>query len=173
MRSPRITRLFTKEMLLLLTLLCAMGLTGAVAGCHVDRDPFAPDRAGSIPVALSMVTGDTTCTRFSFTITGSTTATASWPDRLTCGHGLTIIRGETPHWTQANGRKLSLRVRILNRDTVPVELPVRLFLPAGATTVVTPPGTPASKVVPLNADSAPVSGGHVWLIGGSLSANMK
>lgn len=149
-------------MLILSAVVCTLGLVGA---CH-DEDPLSYDRTPPRPL-MTTVVGDSNCAKVSFTITSPTAATATWPNKTTCGNGLTIIRGNTPVWSQANGRKLSLRIRILNREAVAIQLPVRLFLPASGTTVLVPAGTPASKVVALNADSTPVGGGKVWMVGGT------
>lgn len=157
-----VPRLFKREINVFLTLLATLCL---VSSCQDERDLLAPNRDNHQLIANTVVVGDSNCTKLQFTITSATTATATWPNRATCGSGLTVIKGNTPVWSQANGRKLSLRIRILNRDAVPVQLPIRLFLPANGTTVIAPAGTPASKVIALNADSTPGTGGKVWLIG--------
>lgn len=139
------------------------GLCGG--GCY-DEDPTGPRRLAA-PVAQVLVTADTACVRARFDLTGPTTVLTQVPERSDCATSLVLIRAQPAEWAQNPHRKLRFFVRILNTSGAAIQLPVRLYLPATGTTVEVPAGTPASKVVPLNADSTDAGGGKIWFLGGT------
>lgn len=139
------------------------GLCGG--GCY-DEDPTGPRRLAS-PAAQVLVTADTACVRARFDLTGPTTVQTQFPERTDCAASLVLIRAQPAQWAQSPNRQLRVFVRILNTSGGAIQLPVRLYLPTTGTTVDVPAGTPASKVVPLNADSTDAGGGKIWFLGGT------
>jgi hypothetical protein len=119
-------------------------------------------------LALSTVASSYLCGRIQFTITSPTTVTPNWPDRPCSGNPpLAILSAPSMAWSQANNRTLTMPLRIINRGTIPVQLPIRMILPLGGKTVLLPTETPSSKMVPQNQDSTRTDGTTVWLVGGT------
>ncbi len=151
---------------MILALVCTLtsGATLYAAACRSD-EPLAPP--GTVVAASVPVVADSNCSKVFFKILSATSVQTTFPNRATCSTtGLVIIKGPAATWAQSPNRRLSLFIRILNKSTTPIQLPVRLFLPTSGTTVIAPAGTPASKVVAQNPDSS-LAGGKLWLIGGT------
>jgi hypothetical protein len=137
------------------SLLCGLGAGGCVLG-----QPVEP--------LFATVGSSYLCGRVQFIITSATTVTPDWPDRPCSGNPpLAILDAGTMGWDEANGRTLTMPLRIVNRGTEPVQLPIRLILAVNGKTVLNPFETPNSTMVPLNADSTRATGTKVWLVGGS------
>jgi hypothetical protein len=135
-------------------LLCGLSAGGCVLGQPVE--PLF-DTVGSSYF----------CGRIQFTITSATTVTPDWPDRPCSGNPpLAILDAGTMGWDEAASRTLTIPLRIVNRGTEPVQLPIRLILAVNGKTVLNPFETPNSTMVPLNADSTRANGTKVWLVGG-------
>jgi subtilisin family serine protease len=139
--------------MLIVSLLCGMSAGGCVMG-----QPAEP--------LFATVGSSYFCGRVQFTITGPTTVTPDWPDRPCNGNPpLAILDAGPMGWDEANGRTLTMPLRIVNRGIEPVQLPVRLILPVNGKTVLNPFETPNSTMIPLNADSTRADGTKVWLVG--------
>ena len=86
-----------------------------------------------------------------------------FPDRATCGAGLTLIKGGTATYTPKNDHEVNILVRILNRTPGPVQLPVRVILSPQAIQIIGS-GTPG-MVTAISPDSVLAGGGALWRIG--------
>lgn len=146
---------------------CVLALLSFASGGCRDEMPTGGALPSDHPVFQSILSSDSVCARLTFTITSSTAVTTTFPSRTTCISGLVVIKGPNATWAQNPNRRLQLFVRVLNKGTEAIQLPVRLYLPSTGTTVTAPSGTPSSKVVAVTPDSSEAGGGRIWFIGGS------
>lgn len=142
-------------------MLIAIVLCGLTAGSCSYAQPVEP-------ASLAVVGSSYFCGRVQFTITSPTTVTPDWPDRPCNGNPpLAILDAGTMGWSEANDRTLTMPLRIINRGTEPVQLPIRLILAVSGKSVLDPVETSNTKLVPLNQDSTRANGTTVWLVGGT------
>lgn len=134
--------------------------------------PFMGGETGAFAANLGSVP-DSICARLTATITSPTAVTVTYPNRASCAGGYVVIRSANATWSQSGGRTLTLKLRILNRSGGAVPLPVRVTLPKTGIVVLTPAGTPSSKVQATNADSVLPDSSRLWRFGttGQLAAN--
>jgi hypothetical protein len=119
-------------------------------------------------IALSTVGSSYYCGRIQFTITSPTTVSANWPDNPCGGDSpLALVRTLVFSWSEANGRTLTMPLRIINQGTLPLHLPIRMILAISGKTVMLPAETSSSTMVPQNQDSTRTDGTTVWLVGGT------
>jgi hypothetical protein len=141
--------------MLLVALMCGV----SAGGCAIGQ---------SAEPQLDVVGSSYYCGRVQFTITSATTVTPDWPDRPCNGNPpLAILDAGAMLWSEANSRTLTMPLRIVNRGTVPVQIPIRLILPLNGKTVLNPAETANSTMIPTNPDSTRADGTKVWLIGGT------
>lgn len=111
------------------------------------------------------------CRVVRFTITSDTTVTPDYPDNSCAGTSPGLLArqlvGQQMTWSAANGRTLTIPVRIENRTTGPLQLPIRVELQTSGKKVLIPLEASNTKLVPTNPDSTLANGVVLWLVGGT------
>lgn len=86
-----------------------------------------------------------------------------FPGRAACGTGLTLIAGGSATYTPGNDHEVNIPVRILNRASGPVKLPIRVILSSQAIQIIGS-GKP-SNLTAVGPDSVLADGSALWWIG--------
>ena len=141
---------------MLLGLLVLVGCGGV--GCAEPADPLTAK-----PPDVTMTTG-AACARVTFEITGSRSVTTTYPSPG-CTVGLVVINSAATSTWNGTTRTLTLEIKVVNTSGRPVDLPVRLEVPADGKMVLLPAGTSADSLVPLNTDSTLANDRKLWLFG--------
>lgn len=142
-------------------------LCSALLGCVEPTDTL-PVRGPD----LTITQAGTWCRLVRFTITSDTTVTPDYPDNGCGGSNSGLLArkliGQPMQWSAAT-RTLTVPIRIENRSSYSITLPIKVELPSSENNkkVIIPLGTSNTKIVPLNADSTRANGTKVWLAGGS------
>jgi hypothetical protein len=87
----------------------------------------------------------------------------TWPDRTTCGTGLTLISGGAPSLVDGDNRTVKFPLRVLNRGNDPMLEPVRVIYTPGAVEVIGS-GSPGDVSAHVG-DSLFAGGGLLWRVG--------
>jgi hypothetical protein len=143
-------------------ILLQMAVCGALGGCS---DPIvAPSKLPAIQASVA-APSDSACRVLDVALSGNLKVppVVGFPDRATCGAGLTLIKGGSATYTPKNDHEVNMLVRILNRTSGPVVLPVRVILSPQAIQIIGS-GTP-SNVTAIGPDSVLVGGSVLWRIG--------
>ena len=127
-------------------------------GCTEPTDPLPAK-----PLDLTITTSGE-CARVTFEITGSSSVTTTYPSPG-CTVGLVVIKSAATSTWDGTTRTLTLKTKVVNTSGQPVDLPVRLELPADGKTVLLPAGTSGDSLVPLNMDSTLANDRTLWLFG--------
>src|ERR1043166_543928 len=139
-------------------ILLQMAVCGALGG---GSDPnVAPSKLPAIQASVA-APSDSACRVLDVALGKSGSITVGFPNRATCGAGLTLISGGAPSCSQM----AIIRVRVLNRGSGPIQLPVRALLaPSGVQ--IGGAGTP-SNITAITLDSILAGGVALWRTGGS------
>jgi hypothetical protein len=141
----------------LLTQLLAVGL--GCSACSVVEPSATPAKAPTVLASVA-VASDSACRVLDVKL--DKTVSVVFPDRATCGAGLTLIRGGPPSGDPKGG-VVTILIRILNHAAVAAQEPVRLTLAPGGVQIVGK-GTP-SNVTAVSPDSTLAGGVALWRIG--------
>ena len=141
----------------LVTQLLAVGL--GCSACSVVEPSATPAKAPTVLASVA-VASDSACRVLDVKL--DKTVSVVFPDRATCGAGLTLIRGGTPSGDPKGG-VVTILIRILNHAAVTAQEPVRLTLAPGGVQIVGK-GTP-SNVTAVSPDSTLAGGVALWRIG--------
>jgi hypothetical protein len=141
-------------------MLLAAALTCAT-GC---AQPQMLSTGGEHPeIGIAPVVTDSACRTILFQMSP---LSATFPSQGSCGSGLTEI---TPTGsivgTMSSPRRVYFRIRIKNRSTVPVTLPLRLVLPRSGIVLLSDGSV--SQVTAFNPDTLRSDSTAVWLAGGT------
>jgi hypothetical protein len=141
----------------LVTQLLAVGV--GCSACSVPDTIAAPSKTPALQASVA-VASDSACRVLDVKL--DKTVSVVFPDRATCGAGLTLIRGGTPSGDPKGG-VATILIRILNHAAVTAQEPVRLTLAPGGVQIVGK-GTP-SNVTAVSPDSNLAGGVALWRIG--------
>jgi hypothetical protein len=117
---------------------------------------------GKPPVLQSLVpaVSDSACRVIRLQLAGPQ---VTYPNRTTCGTGLTLISGGSPSLVDGDNRTVRIPLRVLNRGNDPMLEPVRVIYTPGAVEVIGS-GTPANVTAHVG-DSVLAGGKLLWLVG--------
>jgi len=135
----------------MLGILCSLAFAGLAgsAGCH--REIVAP---GQDVGAFSTVSVSNACTQVRFRVSGNSNLTVTLPDSSCGSSPFRIVSGGTHTWKKNEGQHLTIRIRVVNQDSVPYSIP-RLILPyVGGKTVIDPEGLGCCYMHAYAADTA-------------------
>lgn len=146
----------------LLSQIVAVGL--GCAACSEDPPTAPPTRRPAIQTSVAAAS-DSACRVLDVATSGSVKVPPpiGFPDRTTCGAGLTLITGGSATYNGKDVQQINIPVRILNRTTGPVQLPIRVILSPQAIQIIGS-GTP-SNVTAIGPDSVLAGGSALWRIG--------
>jgi len=138
-----------------------------------DREvPLGAAPRAQVP-QQAQVTALPGCAAVAFEVSGSDRVTATFPDPARCPSGLVLVLGDAATFGRPGGGRLTLSVRVLNRGTEAIALPVRLLLPPDSAVVLFPPGLARNGkkgATPQNATGTiaagePHAGAWFWNVG--------
>ncbi len=157
-RFPRRTRKGNPMVAALVNQLLAVGLS--CSACSVAEPNPVPSKTPAIQASAPAV-ADSACRVLDVTLGTAGSITVGFPNRATCGSGLTLISGGAPSWSQM----AIIRVRVLNRGSLPIQLPVRVLLAKSGVQIIGA-GTPGN-ITAITPDSTIAGGVALWRTGGS------
>ncbi|HEV8357848.1 MAG TPA: hypothetical protein VGQ17_13940, partial [Gemmatimonadales bacterium] len=142
--------------------LVAAGVGGVSCAEEAGMSPRPPLAAVE---AAAPAPSDSACRVLDVALSGNLKVppVVGFPDRATCGAGLTLIKGGTATYTPKNDHEVNVPIRILNRTPGPVQLPVRVILSPQAIQIIGS-GTPG-MVTAISPDSVLAGGSALWRIG--------
>jgi hypothetical protein len=120
----------------------------------------APDGQKAL-TSLVPAASDSACRVIRVQLTGG--PQVIYPNRTTCGTGLTLISGGTPSLVDGDNRTVRIPLRVLNRGSDPMLEPVRVIYTPGAVEVIGS-GSPGDVSAHLG-DSVLAGGELLWLVG--------
>ena len=142
--------------------LVAAGVGGVSCAEEAGMSPRPPLAAVE---AAAPAPSDSACRVLDVALSGNLKVppVVGFPDRATCGAGLTLIKGGTATYTPKNDHEVNVPIRILNRTPGPVQLPVRVILSPQAIQIIGS-GTPG-MVTGISPDPVLAGGSALWRIG--------
>src|ERR1041385_5737864 len=155
---PQLARKGNPMVAALVNQLIAVGL--GCSACSVAEPNPVPSKTPAIQASAPAVS-DSACRGLDVALGNAGSLTVGFPNRATCGSGLTLISGGAPSWSQA----AIIRVRVLNRGAAPIQLPVRVLLAQSGVQIIGA-GTP-SNITAVTPDSTLGGGVALWRTGGS------
>lgn len=155
---PQLARKGNPMVAALVNQLIAVGL--GCSACSVAEPNPVPSKTPAIQASAPAVS-DSACRVLDVALGTAGSLTVGFPNRATCGSGLTLISGGAPSWSQA----AIIRVRVLNRGAAPIQLPVRVLLAQSGVQIIGA-GTP-SNITAVTPDSTLGGGVALWRTGGS------
>lgn len=140
---------------------------GIAIACSTPTEVPTVTRPAPPPPVL-VVTASPACGQVQFAVSGSSSATATFP-QASCGAGLQLISGGAPTWNNST-RILTLLVRVKNTSGQSVEKPIWVSVPDTGRLATAPPGQPPATILPqAPADTLYADGTAVWLVGAPTS----
>src|ERR1041385_3781321 len=155
---PQLARKGNPMVAALVNQLIAVGL--GCSACSVAEPNPVPSKTPAIQASAPAVS-DSACRGLDVALGTAGSITVGFPNRATCGAGLTLISGGAPSWSQV----AIIRFRVLNHGTSSVQLPARVLLASSGIQIIGA-GTP-SNIAAVTPDSTLAGGVALWRTGGS------